>query len=125
MTYANKKNKKKQEINWGLQLIESWRTLLKDLDKKEYKLKLYYKYIFFLILFYLSFSLFGEKGAMRIYALNNEITRIKTTTKTIEKENEQLRKEIISLKTDKNYIEKIARKEFNLVKEKDIVYIFK
>ena len=42
----------------------------------------------------------------------------------LERENQKLREEVKRLKSDKRYIEEIARKELGMVKEGEIIYQF-
>lgn len=42
----------------------------------------------------------------------------------IKAENEQLKREIEALKSDRRYLESIARKEFGLVRPNEIIYQF-
>ena len=76
------------------------------------------------ILFFLSFTVFGERGVLRIYRLSQEKEEIEQKAARIRAENEQLRREIEALKSDRRYLESIARKEFGLVRPNEIIYQF-
>ncbi len=43
---------------------------------------------------------------------------------SLKADNEKLRREIEALKTDRRYLESIARKDFGLVRQKEIIYQF-
>ncbi len=77
-----------------------------------------------LILVFLSFTIFGERGLLRIYHLNREKDEIQARTAQLKAENDQLRREIEALKTDRRYIESLARKDFGLVRKNEIIYQF-
>jgi len=76
------------------------------------------------ILFILFFTVFGERGVLRIYRMAQEKEEIQKKAAQINKENEQLKREIEALKSDRRYLESIARKEFGLVRPNEIIYQF-
>ncbi len=76
------------------------------------------------ILFILYFTIFGERGLLRIYHLTQEKKQIEERVTALQAENEQLKKEIEALKTDRRYLESIARKDFGLVRKNEIIYQF-
>ncbi|RNC69572.1 MAG: septum formation initiator family protein [Desulfuromonadales bacterium] len=76
------------------------------------------------ILFILYFTIFGERGLLRIYHLSNEKEQIREKVGEIRSENDKLKREIEALKTDRRYLESIARKDFGLVRPNEIVYQF-
>ena len=57
--------------------------------------------------------------------LNKQITGLKNEIKKVRESNEKLTKEIISLKNDPLYIEKLARKELGLIKPGEVIYKLK
>jgi len=77
-----------------------------------------------LILAFLTFTIFGERGLLRIYHLNREKDLIQARTDQLRAENDQLKREIEALKTDRRYIESLARKDFGLVRKNEIIYQF-
>lgn len=77
-----------------------------------------------IILFILFFTVFGERGVLRIYRLAQEKEDIQKKADQIKAENEQLKREIEALKSDRRYLESIARKEFGLVRPNEIIYQF-
>lgn len=76
------------------------------------------------IIIFLSFTVFGERGVLRIYRLSQEKEEIQRKAAQIKAENEQLKREIEALKSDRRYLESIARKEFGLVRPNEIIYQF-
>lgn len=74
--------------------------------------------------FILFFTVFGERGLLRIYEMRKEKGRIDLKSNELKAENEQLRLEIASLHNDPRYLERIARKDLGLVKPNEIVYQF-
>lgn len=76
------------------------------------------------ILIFLCFTIFGERGLLRIYHLNRERDDIQEKATVLKAENDQLKREIEALKTDRRYIESLARKDFGLVRKNEIIYQF-
>lgn len=76
------------------------------------------------IAFILFFTVFGDKGLLRIYELRQDKNRIETRLKNTNKENEKLRQEIIALSSDYRYLESIARKDLGLFHRNEVIYQF-
>ena len=76
------------------------------------------------ILLFLSFTIFGERGLLRIFHLNQEKEDLQKRAALIRAENEQLKREIEALKTDRRYLESLARKDFGLVRKNEVIYQF-
>lgn len=76
------------------------------------------------ILFIMFFTIFGDRGLLSIYHLNQEKQDIKKRLEELKIENEKLKREIEALKTDRRYLESIARKDFGLVRPNEIIYQF-
>jgi len=72
------------------------------------------------ITFILFFTVFGDKGLLRIYELRHDKSRIDTRLTDAKVENEKLKLEIVALKTDRRYLEGIARKDFVLVRSNEV-----
>ncbi len=70
------------------------------------------------------FTFFGEKGLVQVYRLRGELKEIERANMELRQENEGLRAEIGNLRTNKKYIEELARRELGLVKKGEIVYQF-
>ena len=85
------------------------------------------RYLIFIGLFIIvmfTLTTFGLRGIMRIHSLTKEKDQIVTLNKKLSEENHRLKDTIHSLRTDRKYIEDIARQELGLVKEDEIVYQF-
>ncbi len=76
------------------------------------------------ILFILYFTIFGERGLLRINHLTRDKKQIEERVAALQAENDQLKREIEALKTDRRYLESIARKDFGLVRKNEIIYQF-
>jgi cell division protein FtsB/cell division protein DivIC len=70
------------------------------------------------------FTFFGEKGIFHLFRLQKELARMNEINLKLDEENQNLREEVKRLKSDKRYIEEIARKELGMVKEGEIIYQF-
>ena len=70
------------------------------------------------------FTFFGEKGLLQVYRLRRELKEIERVNMELRQEDERLRAEIGNLRTNKKYIEELARRELGLVKKGEIVYQF-
>lgn len=77
-----------------------------------------------LLLLVLAAALFGERGILRGVQANREKEALQAEVQRIEAVNLELRKEIEALRSDRRYIEGIARRELGLVKEDELVYQF-
>ncbi len=76
------------------------------------------------ILFILYFTIFGEQGLLRISHLAQEKEEVQKRAAALQIENQQLKREIEALKSDRRYLESIARKDFGLVRKNEIIYQF-
>jgi cell division protein FtsB len=76
------------------------------------------------LVFILFFTVFGDRGLLRIYELRRENGRIEERLSNGRQENEKLKREIIALKSDRRYLESIARKDFGLVRSNEVIYQF-
>ncbi len=77
-----------------------------------------------IIIFILFFTIFGDRGLLRIYHLDKENKEIEESLKTLKSENEELKREIEALRGDRRYLESIARRDFGLVRQNEIIYQF-
>lgn len=68
------------------------------------------------------FAVFGSKGLIDVYRLGKERDGILSFNKLIELENKKLEKEIQLLKTDKRYIEHVAKKELGMIGKNELLY---
>lgn len=77
-----------------------------------------------LILIILGFALFGQKGILRTLQASRHHSDLEAEIKKQEAVIRQLKNEIESLRSDRKYIEGIARRELGMVKEDELVYQF-
>jgi cell division protein FtsB len=70
------------------------------------------------------FTFFGDKGLLKVYRQRRELKEIERANIELQQENERLRAEINNLRTNRKYIEELARRELGLVKKGEIVYQF-
>jgi cell division protein FtsB len=76
------------------------------------------------ILFILFFTIFGERGLLRIYHLNRELKDVHATIDELKTENSRLRREVEALRSDRRYLESIARRDFGMVRKNETIYQF-
>jgi cell division protein FtsB len=76
------------------------------------------------ILFILFFTVFGERGLLRIHHLQQEMEEVQRRAEVLKAENEKLKREIEALQTDRRYLESIARRDFGFVRANEIIYQF-
>ncbi|OGP81405.1 MAG: hypothetical protein A2Z08_03000 [Deltaproteobacteria bacterium RBG_16_54_11] len=77
-----------------------------------------------LILLVWYFTLFGEKGLIKIIQLRRERDRIIADVSRMQEENKRLQEEIKRLREDSRYLESVARRDLGLIKENEILFIF-
>ena len=66
----------------------------------------------------------GERGALHLWRLRGEKSRLDEQNYRLQKENEALRRRIQGIRNDDDHLEKVAREELNLARPGDIVYRF-
>lgn len=76
------------------------------------------------IAFILFFTVFGEKGLLRIYELKKDKSAIDSKLIKIKDENDKLKREVFALQSDRRYVESIARKDLGMVRSNEVVYQF-
>lgn len=74
--------------------------------------------------FILFFTVFGERGLLRIYEMQQEKQRIERSVADLRVENQKLRLSIEALHSDRYQLERIARKELGLVRPNEVIYQF-
>lgn len=67
---------------------------------------------------------FGERGFIHLYRMEKDRRAYLERIRNLEIENQELLEEIKRLRTDKQYLESVARKELGLIKEDEILYRF-
>lgn len=74
--------------------------------------------------FILFFTVFGERGLLRINDLKRELRQVEEKSAELQAANDKLRQEVALLHSDRSYLERIARKELGLVKPDEVIYRF-
>jgi cell division protein FtsB len=69
-------------------------------------------------------TLVGERGALHLWRLRGEKSRLDEQNYLLQKENESLRRRVHGIRNDDDYLEKVAREELNLVQPGEVVYRF-
>lgn len=77
-----------------------------------------------LIVLLLGLALFGDKGILRAIQFARQKGDLQAELQRLEEINDTLRQEIKNLRSDRRYIEDIARRELGMVKEDELVYQF-
>jgi cell division protein FtsB len=67
---------------------------------------------------------FGEGGFVRLYRTESERRACIERIKRLAQENQRLLNEVRRLRTDMGYVESVARKQLDLVKEDEVIYRF-
>ena len=80
------------------------------------------RYLVVFLLFMAILITFGNRGFVDNYLMNKRLAQLKSQTSQITMENNELKKKILLLRSDFNYMEMIARNELGMVKKGDIVY---
>lgn len=81
-------------------------------------------WLLFLALFFIFLSIFGDNGLLKIGELKRVRMALTEEITALREENDALRNEIIGLKEDPFFIEKVAREELGLVRPQEVVYHF-
>ena len=76
------------------------------------------------VAFILYFTVFGERGLLRIYHLNKEKQEVQLRLDSIRVENMKQVREVDALKNDRRYLESIARRDFGMVRKNEVIYQF-
>ena len=80
------------------------------------------RYLVVFLLFMALLITFGNRGFVDNYLMSKRLAQLKLQTREITIENSELKKKILLLRSDFNYMEMIARNELGMVKKGDIVY---
>ncbi|MBJ6800230.1 FtsB family cell division protein [Geomonas propionica] len=76
------------------------------------------------IIFILCFTVFGDRGLLRINHLHRDLDETQKRLNELKEENDQLKREIAALQSDRRYLESIARRDFGLVRGNEVIYQF-
>lgn len=77
-----------------------------------------------LIVLLLGMAVFGDKGVLRALQYDRQRGELQEELQRLEEANARLRQEIEALRSDRRYIEEIARRELGMVKADELVYQF-
>jgi cell division protein FtsB len=77
-----------------------------------------------LILLLMVVTVVGERGAIHLWRLRGEKSRIDEQNYRLQKENEALQQRVSRIRNDNHYLEKLAREELNLVRPGEVIYRF-
>ena len=76
------------------------------------------------IIFILYFTIFGDRGLLRINHLHRDRDEMQQHLLELKSENDRLKREISALQSDRRYLESIARRDFGLVRSNEVIYQF-
>lgn len=76
-----------------------------------------------LLLGYLPFEVYGEKGIRQYLRLKRELKEIRGRNTRLRLGVAALRREILALRDDRATLERVARDELGLIKEGEIVFV--
>lgn len=98
--------------------------MLNKFSNREKK-QLPYIGVFLLILLLLWIVFAPDRGILALYKSNKEIQRLQAENAKLEQENMVLQEEINRLQNDPAFLEEKARKEYGMLKDNEVLYIFK
>lgn len=67
---------------------------------------------------------FGEKGFIHLYRMDRERQTYLEKINKLERQNQELLEEIKRLRSDRDYVESLGRRELGLVKDDELMYRF-
>lgn len=68
---------------------------------------------------------FGERGFIHLYKMEAQRQKYRERIHELESKNHELLREIESLRNDEAYIESVARRELNLLKDNEVQFYFR
>jgi len=68
--------------------------------------------------------IFGNKGLVDNYTIKEKLVALRNANNLMIHKNENLKKKIVLLRNNLQYVEMVARSELGMVKKGDIVYQF-
>jgi cell division protein FtsB len=77
-----------------------------------------------LIALVMGFALFGDRGVIHLLQLSNQKAALLAEVDSVKQQSMALREEINALRSDRRYIERIARTELGMVREDELVFQF-
>lgn len=70
------------------------------------------------------YTITGDRGAVHLWRLRGEKTKLDEQNFRLQKENEALAQRISQLRNNNYYLEKLAREELNLARRGEVIYRF-
>ncbi len=67
---------------------------------------------------------FSPYGARNYLSLEDELNKVSSEVKILQRQNSNLREEINKIKHDPDYLKKIARHNYNLLKKNEMIFDF-
>ena len=101
--------------NWSL----CYRWVMEFFSKKKITVSLT-----LFITFILFFTLFGDRGVLKIIKLRRELQRLKQSVRTLGNENQELTLNIQKMKNESSFQERSARESLGMARENEIIYEF-
>ena len=98
--------------------------MLQKFSSREKK-QLSYIGLFLALLLILWIIFAPNRGIVSLYRAKEENTRLQEDNRRLAEENRLLQEEINRLQDDPGYLEEKARKEYGMLKENEVLYIFK
>jgi len=77
-----------------------------------------------LVVLILGFAFFGDRGILHMLKLSGQKADLMREITAAEADNQALRSEINSLRSDRRYIERVARTELGMVRDDELVFQF-
>ena len=85
---------------------------------------LLYTGLFFVLLILVWIVFAPNRGILDMVQAQKKLEKLQADNRKLEEENKALRQEIDRLQKDPAYLEEKARKEYGLIKENEVLYIF-
>ncbi len=86
--------------------------------------KIFPPWLILIVLAMLGLALLGDRGALRALQTYHHKQELEQQLVDLQQEQQRLRQEIRLLRKDRDYWEKLARKELGLVREGELIYQF-
>jgi len=80
------------------------------------------RYLVVFLIFMALLITFGNRGIVDNYLMSKRLAQLKLQNSMIVAESDELKRKILLLRSDLNYIESLARNELGMVKKGDVVY---
>jgi cell division protein FtsB len=100
------------------------RFMSEKFTRRERKLLPYIGISLFILLI-LWIVLAPNRGLLSLYRANQEMEKLQAQNRQLQEENRDLQEEITRLQKDPAYLEEKARKDYGMLKENEVLYIFK